>query len=111
MHISPSAISQEKPRGVTMFKKLSLLSTCLFFSIKMCAADDAGQNEQPPQPEALVENQQSQPQQSPWKLPPNVLEVIRTKGEMAILKNPNNPFILQEVGIFLLFGDSLDAKR
>jgi tetratricopeptide (TPR) repeat protein len=58
-----------------------------------------------------AELQQQAAQNNPWKIPPNVLDVVRIKGQAALLTDPNNSYVLQEVGIILLFGNQDDVKQ
>lgn len=69
----------------------------------------ATQPQAPPSTQAQADLQQQAQQANPWKLPPEVLNVVRTRGEAILAQNPNNSYELQEVGTFLLFSDESDA--
>jgi len=75
------------------------------------AGQPAQQTAAPQAAPAQAQTQTALQQQlaNPWKLPPDVLDVVRSKGQAALLRDPNNSYVLQEIGIFLLFGDQNDA--
>jgi tetratricopeptide (TPR) repeat protein len=98
---------------ITSASSFFLLTSQAAFAVTFTPGDQpqlpAGQPTAQPASQAQNAELQQAQLANPWKLPPDVLEVVRSKGQAALLRDPNNSYVLQEIGIFLLFGDQNDA--